>query len=102
MQSCVILHRNSESAYGNLRTYFRGESGLAVAKNISIVARVKELMHSDPDELLPKHNLLFGKDFEDLTKGAAAHCQYWRANMELAIQTLCQVRNDTVVNERMP
>ena len=39
------------------KKHFRGEGGLTEAESQSIIDRMEELMHTDPDELLPKHNI---------------------------------------------
>ena len=85
-----------------MRRYFCREDRCTVTESISLFARVEELMYTHQDDLLLKHRLLTGKDFEDLGKGIVMHRQYWIANMKSSISALCQVQNGTVVNGSMP
>jgi hypothetical protein len=85
-QSCLTSQTTSGFFFRNSNKHFRGRGGLTAAENRSIIDRVKELMHTDPDELLMKQK----------------HRQYWLANMEIAISVLQNMQNGTMVNGSMP
>ena len=95
-----ITHK--QSIFRNSKKHFRGEGGLTAAESQSIFDQVKELMHTDPDKLLPKHKHLMSEDFRALGEGAARHRQYWIANMETAIAAARHVQRGSVVNGSMP
>ena len=88
--------------FRNSKKHFRGEGGLTAAESQSMFDRIEELMHTDPDKLLPKHKHLMNEDFRALGEGAARHRQYWIANMETAIAAARHVQRGSVVNGSMP
>merc|ERR1712153_265864 len=88
--------------FRNSKKHYLGEGGLTAAESQSIFDRVEELMHTDPDELLPKHKHLMNEDFRALGEGAARHRQYWIANMETAIAAARHVQRGSVVTGSMP
>ena len=53
--------------------------------NQSIFDRTEDLMHIDPDKILPKHTYLVGLDFQYIGKGDTVHIQYWIATSNLGL-----------------
>ena len=72
------LFRNSHIHYKKLE-------GLSRAQHEEIFVKVQNMMHTDPDELLPKHQLLLEVDFSQLGKGTTADRMYWVSSMESAL-----------------
>ena len=51
-----------------------------------IFDEVEDLMYTEPDELLPKHQHLLQEDSEALVEGSAQNRQYWIVSTESAIK----------------
>jgi hypothetical protein len=47
--------------------------------------QVGRLLFTDPNLLLPQHRYLLELDFEELGAGSTTDRQYWRANVESAV-----------------
>ena len=63
-----------------------------MAQHKQLFAEVCEMLWTDPDDLLPRHQYLLEGDFHDLGAGRAAGRQVWLALTKLAIAAVNHVR----------
>ena len=90
-----ITHK--QSIFRNSHIHFKGQDGLTQPQLDKIFTQVEELMRSDPEQLLPRHQHLMEVDFEALGAGKAVDRQFWIVSMESALSAARQVRRGNVV-----
>jgi hypothetical protein len=78
--------------FRNSHIYYKKLDGLTAQQHESILARVRELMWTDPSELLSNHQQLLEVDFEELGEGPSSDRQQWIIAMESAISLAGHVR----------
>ena len=71
--------------YRNLHVHRKGCGGLTATQEDSIFQQVRDLMLTDPSDLLPKHRYLLTEDFNALGSGSTYGRQCWVAAMESAV-----------------
>jgi len=82
------LHRN------NLM-HFKRKGGVTVAEYAKIESTVKDLIWTDPDELLEDDRALLRENFYKLGKSSPTNQRYWISSMEAAIQAASHHRKRT-------
>ena len=82
--------------FRNSKVHFK-KDGHTEAEHKKIFDRVEELMHVDPDLLLPRHKHLLEIDFEALGEGQARGRKYWIAKMDSAVAASVKVQEGWVV-----
>jgi len=81
----------------NSRKHYRGADGLTGEQHERIFARIRELMWTEEDELLPAHRYLLHEDFAVLGECSAKIRQIWIAQMESALRAAARVRDGLIV-----
>lgn len=72
------LHRNA-------KVHFRRSDGRTASEFEETIEKIKHLLWTDPDDLLPENRSLFETDFWLLGASSAMDQEYWLAEMETAI-----------------
>ena len=80
-----ITHR--QWLYRNARIHIRLSDGLTEPEHKHIIQLVHNLLHTDPNDLLPQHQHLLHQNFRQLGSGPSLDRQYWISNMEAALKT---------------
>jgi hypothetical protein len=78
-----ITHR--QWLYRNARIHIRLADGLTEPEHKTIIQLVQDLLHTDPNDLLPQHRYLLQQDFRQLGVGPSLDRQYWITSMQSAI-----------------
>ena len=55
--------------------YFGTKDGLIITENDQTVDKIGDLMHADPDNILPQHRYMLILDLEELGEGPVANKQ---------------------------
>ena len=79
--------------FRNSHVHYKKLDGLTPAEHEKIFERVKDLMYTDPSELLAQHRYLLEEDFENLGEGSSGERQHWIASMESALKAANHVRS---------
>jgi len=85
-----LTHR--QWCYRNCKIHFKRSDGRTALQHEEIVEKVKDLMWTDPGDLLPEDRPLLEEDFEELAASTAADREFWVASMETAIAAAGHVR----------
>ena len=80
-----ITHR--QWLYQNARIHIRLSDGLTEPEHKNIIQLVHNLLHTDPNDLLPQHRHLLQQDFQQLGEGPSLDRQYWIKSMQSALET---------------
>jgi hypothetical protein len=78
--------------FRNSHVHYKKLEGLTAQQHEKIFDRVKELMWTDPSELLSKHKYLLEEDFQMLGETSSGQRQNWIASMESALAAAKHVR----------
>jgi hypothetical protein len=78
-----ITHK--QWVYRNARVHLEKLDGHTEAEHAKIMSRIRVLLWTDPDSLMPRDRLLLEGDFSALGSGPAANRLYWIASMESAL-----------------
>ena len=82
-QLLQLTHR--QWLYRNTYLYFTKVEGRTEVQHEQVISKVRDLMFTDPDELLPRHRRLLEIDFVKLGEGSTMGREFWVASMESAI-----------------
>ncbi len=82
--------------FQNSGVHCKGFNGLTQAAHNKIFNCMEELIFTDPDYLLPKHQHLMSQDLEALTEVSAVDRQYWIVSVESAISASKAVQEGRV------
>ena len=99
-QLLQITHK--QWIFRNSRLYYKKLDGLTALEHHKIFEKMEELMHTDPDELLPRHRHLLEENFGALGEGSSIDRQYWIASMESALSAASCVQKGRVTPGSMP
>ena len=86
-----IVHR--QWLLRNAHVHYRKLDGLTEAQHTAILARIRDLLWTDPADLLERHRYLLEVDLHDLGAGSTARRQVWAASMRSALATAERVRS---------
>jgi hypothetical protein len=78
--------------YRNARIHIKKVEGKTSGEHRDIMRQVQNMLHHDPDDLLPQHQHLLHLDFTNLGSGPTTDRQYWVANMTSALTAANTVR----------
>ena len=92
LQSKLLQLTHKQWLFRNAHVHYKKLDGLTQTQHEEILARVDELMWTDPCELLDNHKYLLHADFHRLTEGKAGDRQNWIAAMESALSAATYVR----------
>ena len=79
--------------FRNSHVHYKKLEGMTAAQHEEVFERVKELIWTDPAELLAKHRFLLEEDFRDLGEGSSGARLQWVASMESALKAADHVRS---------
>ena len=85
MRVLHITHR--QWLYRNARIHIRLSDGLTEPEHKNIIQLIHNLLHTDPNDLLPQHRHLLRQDFQQLGEGPSLDRQYWIESMQSALET---------------
>ena len=88
-----ITHR--QWIYQNARVHLEKLDGHTEAEHAAIMSRVRVLLWTDPDDLLPQDRMLLEGNFEALGSGTAAGHLYWIVSMESSLGGVTHDRRHT-------
>ena len=77
----------------NAHVHYRKLDGLTEAQHTAILARVRDLLWTDPADLLERHRYLLEVDFHDLGAGSTARRQVWVSSLTSALATADRFRH---------
>ena len=77
----------------NAHVHYRKLEGLTEAEHLAILSRLRELIWTDPADLLECHRYLLEVDFNDLGSGSSARRQVWIASLNSALRSAEAVRS---------
>lgn len=78
-----LTHR--QWLYRNSYIYFTKVEGRTEIEHNQVISKVKELLYTDPSELLPRHRPLLEIDFAKLGAGSTIGREFWIASVDSAI-----------------
>ena len=81
---CLLSLTHKQWIFRNTKVHFKTE-GLTEAQHEALAKRIKELITTQPANLLAKDQYLLAEDFHRLGEGPAASRQLWVASMESAL-----------------
>ena len=93
LQSKLLQMTHKQWIFRNAHVHYKKLDGLTMAQHEDILAKVDELMWTDPSELLDKHHYLLHADFHQLTEGNAGDRLNWIAAMDSALTAATYVRD---------
>jgi hypothetical protein len=82
-QLLELTHR--QWIYRNTKLHLRLVEGMTVPEHDEIMREVLNLLLTDPEEVLPRHQALLDLDMDKLGRGSTADRQYWVATMHSAL-----------------
>ena len=80
--------------YRNHKVHLQGIGGLTLKQHNEIFDRLDELMHTDPDELLPQHQHLLTVDKDEVCGGTLAEQRTWIVRMKAARKAKVRTTGD--------
>ena len=78
-----ITHR--QWLHRNAKVHFKRSDGRTISQHEQIMEKIKDLLWTDPEELLDDDKALLDEDFEQLGLATATNREFWVASMEAAI-----------------
>ena len=72
-------------------------NGMTEAEHLEVYARVDELIHLDPVELLPKHQYLLDDDFSKMGESTSIAWKVWVLNVESTLAAANSVKGGTAI-----
>ena len=80
--------------YRNHKVHLLGIGGLTLKQHDEIFDRLDELMHTDPDELLPEHQYLLTVDKDEVCGGTLSEQRTWIVRMKAAKKAKMRTTGD--------
>ena len=92
-----ITHR--QWLYRNANVHIKKRDGKTIVQHEEIMDKVRDLIDTDPMDLLPENRHLLEEDFEHLGRAPFSHREYWVAEMETALAIARQRRPPDIDTE---
>ena len=96
----LVLVTHKQWLVRNARVHFLVE-GLTEVGHELLFAKVREMMETDPADLLPRHRHLLNVNFAELGEGRAVDRQNWSAAMDSALKAAQQVEAGKVSQQSL-
>jgi len=95
----LVQLTHNRGLIGNSHVHYKKLEGLTKEQHKEIFDQVRDLMFTDPAELLPKHQHLLEVDFAQLGDRSTADRQYWVESMESALESTDHIVDGGIIED---